>query len=407
MQLVNDEPVISYVLESGSLGEVKLATYLPLSKGFKKEKLANFNLYGPANFDVFNDAVYLIFHDHGLNGGGLNFLSEELSEWISMDASNEGHDGWDSDIKVLESNKIFTSSIDAIPFNGLGLEFSSYDGTSWKTDTVGTTAMNYGYGTSLEIDDLENPHIFHHNTTSKALEYAYKENNKWNIDTIDSIGEAGFYPVSVMKNDIPIIAYLSKVSNTEAAVKLAIETSRGVWGISILDTISNFDFTLMGRRPLDIYLGDSLHIVAASTKQLKEYVLGKDYVFDRSDVILKLDDQDSSFSQTASFKKDEEGFKHYTIGLILSGEENIYYGTNRIGFYNIANSWNVINIYPNPVTNYLTIEGVSGNVSLYNSMGVEIFKIDLELINKIDLSFLSAGVYYLKSNNKYASIIKK
>jgi hypothetical protein len=179
MNLINDNPVISYVLENGASGSVKLATYNSVTKIFDIETISMNNLYGPAYFDVYDDKPYLSFHDHGLNGGGLNVLSEDLSVWNSMDASNLGHDGWDSDIKVLDDDKIFVSYVDGIAFGGLGLEFSSYDGVDWMIDTVGTTTLRYGFGTSLEIDSNEDPHIFYYNSTSTALEYAYKNNGVW------------------------------------------------------------------------------------------------------------------------------------------------------------------------------------------------------------------------------------
>lgn len=407
MRMVDDEPKISYVLENGSAGEVKLATYISANKGFSTEKLETFNLYGPAIIDVFDDNLYMCFHNHGLNGGGLNVLYEDGNNWLSMDASNEGHDGWDSDIKVLTENKIFTSSIDAIPFNGLGLEFSSFNGSSWTVDTVGTTTMNYGYGTSLEIDGTEKPHIFYFNSTSGALEYASKESATWNIDTIDSVGVTGYYPVSVIKNDTLIVAYLQKITANKAAVKLAVETVTGHWVITAIDTISDYDFSLMGRRPLDIYQGDSLHVVVTSSKKMIEYAFDEKYIKAYSNVVLEVKNQDSVLVQMTSFEKDESGFKHFCTALKINGEENIYYGTNRTGFYSALDLWSAIKVYPNPVENYMNISGVGGVASLYDSRGVEVLEIDLDYDNNVNMSFLSPGIYYLKSNNYYAKILKK
>ncbi len=407
MNLANDQPVVSYVLENGAAGSVKLAVYDTSSSSFNIEELAMLNLYGPAFFDVFDNKPFLSFHDHALNGGGLNILNEDQLNWSSMDASNDGHDGWDCDIKVLGLDRMFVSYIDAIPFNGLGLEFSSYNGVDWKVDTVGTTTMDYGYGTSLEIDSNEDPHIFYYNSTSTSLEYAYKLNNIWIIDTIDSTGNVGFYPISVLKNDTPIVAYLKSINTTEAEIRLATKSTLGDWVVNVIDTLSDFNFALMGKQPIDIDLKDDLFIVCSSTKQVKEFIVDVDFMIMKETLIWDITDQDSTFSQTVSFENDSVGFKHFTVGLIINAEENIYYGTDKKTPNNVVGVRDVINVYPNPFTDHVIINGVQGGVFVYNSMGVEVFKTDLDLSNKINLSFIAPGVYYLKYNNSYASVVKR
>jgi hypothetical protein len=57
-----------------------------------------------------------------------------------------------------------------------------------------------------------------------------------------------------------------------------------------------------------------------------------------------------------------------------------------------------INIYPNPVKDYLTIEGLDKLVALalMTIDGREIFKIDNFADSKLDLQTLESGIYILK-----------
>jgi hypothetical protein len=132
-----------------------------------------------------------------------------------------------------------------------------------------------------------------------------------------------------------------------------------------------------------------------------------DFKITKESLVYDLSNGDSTFSQTVSFENDSKGSRFFTVGLIINGEENIFYGTDKDGTDNVGDIWNVINICPNPFEKSITINGVKGDVFVYNSIGVEVFKIDLDSRNNIDLSFLSPGIYYLKSNNKYGSVVKK
>jgi hypothetical protein len=197
------------------------------------------------------------------------------------------------------------------------------------------------------------------------------------------------------------------MNTTDAEVKLATKFSLGGWDIISIDTLYDYNFSLMGKQPIDIDLKDDLFVVCSSTKKVKEFVLGADLKIKSESLIYNIIGLDSSLTQTVSFENDNNKFKHYTVGVMINGEENIYYGTNKIFPDNVDDFWNVIEVYPNPFTKDLIINGVSENVSLYNSLGAEVLKIDLSLSNKIDFSFIAPGTYYLKSNNSYAPIIKR
>lgn len=73
-----------------------------------------------------------------------------------------------------------------------------------------------------------------------------------------------------------------------------------------------------------------------------------------------------------------------------------------------------INLYPNPVTDYLTIainESSLRNITILNSIGQEVKVLDIEddsKLEKIDLSGLNVGIYLVKiTSNENQTIIKK
>lgn len=58
---------------------------------------------------------------------------------------------------------------------------------------------------------------------------------------------------------------------------------------------------------------------------------------------------------------------------------------------------NIFSIYPNPAKNYITVQGIeSTDISIYNSTGILVKKVDKEDINsRIDISNLGPGIYYI------------
>jgi hypothetical protein len=66
-----------------------------------------------------------------------------------------------------------------------------------------------------------------------------------------------------------------------------------------------------------------------------------------------------------------------------------------------------LNIYPNPVTHELNINGLAATseIVLTNSLGVEVLK--LIGMSKIDVSNLPSGVYLLHNEGKSYKLIKR
>lgn len=70
---------------------------------------------------------------------------------------------------------------------------------------------------------------------------------------------------------------------------------------------------------------------------------------------------------------------------------------------------NKVKIYPNPISDYIYIENHSASlVRLYNIIGEEILSVNSKDFEKIDVSKLNSGIYFIKIENLYdKSVISK
>lgn len=398
MVLINDLPVISTVEEIPATGTVDLLTYNEVLKEFEEENIYVGSIYGPAIMD--SNAIVL--HDHGLNTGGAAVFTE-VNNWDIRDASNEGHDGWDASIKYISENEIHVSYIDGSQFNGIGVEYSLFDGNSWKVDTVGTTQLLYGYRTSLEINSNNQPFIFYYNSETTNLELAYKLNETWNIDTLDSAGNVGFYCETKMRNDSVFLAYYENIGGNKAEVNFGILSPDLNFTNYVIDTINNLDFAEMGIIPVTIALGDSIKILASGKKQLNLYTLTPTNFTANKKELLNIATNDSILSLHNSVRYDKNNHTHICFGLKNQGNQ-IIYGTNAPTLNNIKSIRNTHVFYPNPVFSTITIDGIFNEASVLSMEGKLVLRSSNTLIN---ISFLAPGTYILNIDGVNHKIVKK
>lgn len=408
MALQANEPSISYFKEDATIGFVSLAKFNNVTKVFDHEKMLDGNFYGPAYIDVYDDELFFVFHNHDLNGGGASVVFSDGVNWIEEDGSNLGHDGWDSDIKVFGNDEIYVSYIDAIPFSGLGLEFSSFNGIQWEVDTVGTTTMDYGFGTSLEMMDNGAPSVLYYNSTTDALEKATKNNSVWDVIQLDTIGSPGFFPVTCKEVDTIYVAYYNRIGGRSAELKIGKLTPNDQWETHVLDTLIDVNFSLKGRCPIEILKTQSnLRIVASDEKVIKQYEVSYALQFENEVDIFKVMNTDTVLMQTVSYEVDNQSYDHYSFSYVKNNTEHIYYGTNRpgIGFDELQSNQQ-LSIYPNPVESSFSIN-VDGVVFIYDSKGGLVKVADAVKDGWVDVSEMSAGYYFLKFKEEHLSFIIK
>lgn len=67
---------------------------------------------------------------------------------------------------------------------------------------------------------------------------------------------------------------------------------------------------------------------------------------------------------------------------------------------------NEANIYPNPTSNFLSISNYSGNINIFNIIGQLVLSETIAKNQRIDISFLKEGHYYIKTQSSYIKFIK-
>lgn len=405
MILKNEKPIISAVYEDAQSGYLSLFDLDSKHGVFNESIVYSGNYYGPGYVALSGGEPIIALHAHDINGGGAAVFYGETN-WAFYDASDVGHDGWDISMVGGEEDTIYMSYIDAIPFGGPGLQYSVFDGLAWEVDTVGTTLLNYGYGTSLLMDGLNNPEIYFYNSTNKALELAYKNNGVWEIENIDSVGDVGYFCEAKTLHDTTYLAYVRKVSTYSGELIFA-KNYNSKWEFEVLDTITQFSYSLMGRKPLDIEVTDSVYIFATSTHFAKQYSVSKSTHVFKKQTILKVDGQDSTLNQNVSLSIDSLNYFHYCLGVEVNNVEEVVYGTTSDVLNTNLPFNSGIDIYPNPFYNEVKLINKGHSGVVLDVAGKVVSVIDKSFGEQVlDLSFLSKGVYFFKVGTDTKVMIK-
>jgi hypothetical protein len=99
----------------------------------------------------------------------------------------------------------YTELNDEYPLDNL--KYARWTGSEWDIDTV-DSGGNVGWYTSLALDSSDNPHISYFDETNQDLKYAWWSGTNWNIDLIDSGGNVGEdTSLALDTSDHPHISY--------------------------------------------------------------------------------------------------------------------------------------------------------------------------------------------------------
>ncbi|MBA3065311.1 carboxypeptidase regulatory-like domain-containing protein [bacterium] len=115
------------------------------------------------------------------------------------------------------------------------LEYAKWNGSSWQIETVDSIG-DVGYYTSIDLDSNGYPHISYFDDTNDDLKYAKYNGTSWDIETVDSAGSMGRYSSLVLDTaGYPHIVYRDDTNND-----LKYAQWNGVsWSTQAIDSIGN------------------------------------------------------------------------------------------------------------------------------------------------------------------------
>lgn len=260
-------------------------------------------------FDL-NNVPHICYHSHFW--GDLVHSYKNGTVWINEPLGSLRHDGFSGSIAIDSRNLVHASYVNH-PFDslGTGIEYGLRDGESWSTEPIGSEPDLYWfYGTSIDLDALDNPYITYYDDIAQDLMLGTKASGTWTISTIDSAGDVGrFSSMEIDSNGSVRVAYLRYLSDTSGIIKLA-QFDRGSWVIFNIDTLDSFDFALVPEDivSLDIDKEGNSHIGYADTKVLIHAKLAGETI--TKEVVVDLNGTNNRLDQSASLAIDASGGVH-------------------------------------------------------------------------------------------------
>jgi hypothetical protein len=199
------------------------------SGSFETTVVAEGYFYGPVDIAVDAGGVpYIAYHDHQ----ALQFeqdLGDEVvailrdGGWQLETVGDEGHDGWDNSIVTGPEGVWHTAAVDPQQFGSQsGVEYATNAKGSMAVTPVGSGAVKYEFGTSIQLGPEGSPGITYYNDRDGRLEYAHLADDGWVIEVVDDDGDAGRYSsLSYDAEGNPHISYFAALSGRSGWVRHA------------------------------------------------------------------------------------------------------------------------------------------------------------------------------------------
>ena len=124
----------------------------------------------------------------------------------------------------------------------------------------------YNGGTSIVMDSQDEPHIAYHNPANARLEYAYRVNGQWQIETIEADGIYG--SIVSDPNNHMYVSYVVPVTQGVVAVKVARKVGSD-WTSETIDTLKEVGFVQSHMTSIARGTDGSIHVTYGDTREIR------------------------------------------------------------------------------------------------------------------------------------------
>ncbi len=332
-------PHVTYLTEARG-GSVFYATNK--SGAWQAETVAKGYFYGPVDIDVTSAGVpYIVYHDHEAAqfdpalGSGMVQIKNG-SGWEAVRIGDAGHDQWDADVAVEDNGLWHFAGVDPEQFGATtGLEYATNAYGKTRVEEVGSGAIPYEFGVSVEVGGNGIVGISYYDAGEKSLKYAERsagESGSWSIETVQADGDSGRYADLAYDSDgNPHLSYWVFQGANNGVVRYARRGADGAWQIEDVGVLSELEAGFVGARKItaielasdgtpQIMYGDKSKVVYATRNSDGGWT---------NDIVVEAGDR--PLGQLVEFALDGNDQPHLTYFEVTQAsplEGIVYYGTD-------------------------------------------------------------------------------
>jgi len=212
--------------------------------------------YGPIGlaFDA-DDQPNIVWHNHEADTfqeelGTLSYAVRSGDGWNTINATDDGHDGWDSTIAIGDDGVVRAAGIDPAQFNRTdGVEYYELQGDTFVVEAIGSGPIFYEFNVGLAVAADGTPAISYYDNNDLVLKFSRRTNGAWEIATVDTEPDSGKYSdLEIDKEGRAHISYLRQTGPTTGTVRYAVEDGGGGWVIEDVGEIADLVTGFTGAR---------------------------------------------------------------------------------------------------------------------------------------------------------------
>ncbi len=246
------------------------------------DSVAESYFYGPVDIDVSPEGVpYIAYHDHEAQsfnprlGSGIVHWPEN-GAWQTLKIEHPGHDQWDSDIAATGGGIWHFAGIDPVQFGSRsGLEYVTNAFGPVSVEEVGSGAIPYEFGVSVEVAPGGEVGISFYDANSQDLRYARRgtgAGGAWSLETIAGDGDVGRYSdLAYDSQGNPHISYWALETPRSGTVHYAWRAGNGDWQIEDVGKLGDVETGFTGARKItaiEVDANDMPHVMFGDKSQV-------------------------------------------------------------------------------------------------------------------------------------------